>query len=137
MKKRIVLPVEIFRRLAVCLAPAWVAAAGGAVLCAQDSGSIWSDVLPELGKAPESTEELKTRALGGDVQAQYDLARRYASGMGMQADMDSAVLWYGIAAEQGHAPAQFELACCYETGVGVGKNERKAAHWYRRAAEQG
>ncbi len=52
-------------------------------------------------------------------------------------NLEEAVRWYRMAAEQGHAKAQFSLGCCYENGEGVPQSAETAVEWWRKAAEQG
>lgn len=68
---------------------------------------------------------------------QFNLAVRYAKGLGVAKDDRAAVKWYRLSAEQGHALSQFNLAVRYFRGSGVTKNRREAVNWFRRAAEQG
>ena len=42
----------------------------------------------------------------GDPNAQYNLARLYLDGTGVEADPRQAARWFNLAAEKGHAPAQ-------------------------------
>ena len=55
----------------------------------------------------------------------------------MPIDLEKAIKWYRMAAEQGYATAQFNFATMYSTGEGVPKNNKEAFKWYRKAAEQG
>ena len=85
----------------------------------------------------KNIQMLTNDASSGDLEAQFELAQRYAVGNGvMQSDAEAA-RWYRKAADQDFADAQFELARCYDTGKGVRKNSAEAARWYRLAAEQG
>ena len=52
-------------------------------------------------------------------------------GRGITESWDSAVHWYRLAAEQGHAAAQFNLAVCYERGQGAVQDLSMAARYYR------
>ncbi len=93
----------------------------------------------------ETKSELKQRAQAGDIDAQYQLGKRYAHAAFPQ-DTE-AVYWLCKAAKDGHVPAQLELAGLYEgkaksgnTGTS-GKNRlstRGSAYfWYTAAASQG
>ena len=85
----------------------------------------------------KNIQMLTNDASSGDLEAQFELAQRYAVGNGvMQSDAEAA-RWYRKAADQDFADAQFELARCYDTGKGVRKSSAEAAKWYRLAAEQG
>ena len=47
------------------------------------------------------------------------------------------LLWYRLAADQGHAGAQSDLGIMYVDGRGVPQDDGEAVRWYRLAAEQG
>ena len=85
----------------------------------------------------QTIEKLTIDAFAGNLEAQFELAQRYAVGNGVGQSNAEAAKWYRKAAEQDYADAQFELARCYDTGCGVRKNDVEAAKWYRKAAEQG
>ncbi|MGM0422274.1 MAG: SEL1-like repeat protein [Pseudomonadota bacterium] len=96
-----------------------------------------------LIKGPESfgfrhtaDENIASRAEAGDPAAQYQLARNYARGYGVEKDYESAFQWYQKAAEQGHAKSQYALGGAYDFGRGTAADAKKAEHWYRKAAEQ-
>ena len=48
-----------------------------------------------------------------------------------------ALLWYWLAARQGHAEAQFLLGLFYEEGEIIGQDYAKAVRYFKRSAEQG
>ena len=79
----------------------------------------------------------KQSAEDGNAEAQYQLGRCYANGLGVEIDMVEAVRWFTLAAEQGMAMAQYALGNCYYYGYGVDYDYTKAAEWYLKAAEQG
>ena len=58
-------------------------------------------------------------------------------GHGVPQDDKTAVKWYKLAAEQGHALAQYNLGWVYDTGKGVPQDYKTAVKWYTLAAEQG
>lgn len=82
---------------------------------------------------------LHARAHRGDVEAQFRLARLYATGSeeDIEQDLVAAVHWMASAAARGHAGAQDALAGMYATGLGVARDATLAAHWWQRAADQG
>ena len=57
--------------------------------------------------------------------------------MGVPENDETAVKWYTLAAEQGHADAQYSLGWMYDTGEGVPENGKRSMTWYTLAAEQG
>jgi len=80
---------------------------------------------------------LRHSAANGDASAQYEVARRFGLGQGVEQDFEKAVMWYMQAAAQGFAPAQYRLATLYERGRGVEKSLQRAQVWYQRAAQLG
>lgn len=85
----------------------------------------------------EELEQLKRNAEQDDAEAQYQLGRCYANGLGVEIDMLEAVRWFALAAEQGVALAQCALGNCYYYGYGVDYDCTKAVSWYLKAAKQG
>jgi len=80
---------------------------------------------------------IRSKALYGDAQSQYNLGLCYASGGEVAKDPAEAVKWFKKSAEQGYPEAQFKLGIMYETGWGIPKNDAEAAEWFRKASEQG
>ena len=60
----------------------------------------------------------------------------YRNGDGVPQDHKTALKWYTLAAEQGHADAQFGLGVMYDSGRGVIQDDKAALKWYTLAAEQ-
>jgi len=54
----------------------------------------------------------------GDPNAQYNLARLYLDGTGVEADPRQAARWFNLAAEKGHHPAQALLGDLLVNGAG-------------------
>ncbi|MGU3538156.1 tetratricopeptide repeat protein [Methylobacterium sp. A54F] len=54
----------------------------------------------------------------GDPNAQYNLARLYLDGTGVEADPRQAARWFNLAAEKGHHPAQALLGDLLVNGLG-------------------
>ncbi|MXX74894.1 MAG: protein kinase [Holophagales bacterium] len=84
-----------------------------------------------------AADGIASRESPPDAEAQFNLGKMYAEGLGVPHDDAEAVRWYRLAAEQGHAEAQFNLGWMCEWGRGVSRNDADAARWYRLAAEQG
>ena len=70
------------------------------------------------------------KAKYGDVEAQFNLALCYQSGIGVQQNQLEAIKWYGKAVEQGYANAQHNLGVYYNTGQAVPQDYSEAARWY-------
>ena len=84
-----------------------------------------------------SIEALNYDASQGDVEAEFELGRRYALGAGVERDFAEAVKWYRRAAEKGHAKAQYNLGSCYQYGLGVETNKDEAQKWHTMGARNG
>lgn len=82
---------------------------------------------------------LHARANRGDAEAQFRLARLYATGSeaDIEQDLVAAVHWMESAAAKGHAGAQEALAGMYSAGLGVERDATLATHWWQLAADQG
>lgn len=52
-------------------------------------------------------------------------------------DIDTAIKWCKLAAEQGDPNAQYALAWRYQQGAGVKANQKVAEQWYRKAIANG
>jgi TPR repeat protein len=89
-----------------------------------------------VSAASARDDALLARAEAGDVEAQFQLARRYLTGQGMPKDPAAAAEWLQKAAEQGDARAQVNLAAAYAQGRGVTRDDAAAVNWLMRAAQQ-
>lgn len=91
--------------------------------------------------APETlSEEAKTsyeKALGGDLEGQYNMGIRYLNGDGVEKDVTQALVLLENSADKGNANAQFGLGYLYAQGQGVEKNPSRAVELYEAAAAQG
>ncbi|MGA1825982.1 MAG: tetratricopeptide repeat protein [bacterium] len=76
------------------------------------------------------------KARKGGVEAQYQLAKAYENGEGVNKDFDEALKWYKQAASNGYPPAQIDLGWFYQEGYGVTQNSQKAIEWYAKAVAQ-
>ena len=99
---------------------------------------------PGLPALTAEAEALLPHAEAGDAVAQFNLARLYALGEGMQVNRAEFVRWCRTAADQGLPEAQYTMGCCYLRGLGVeispdeGRRllEAAAAAGYAPAAEE-
>ena len=85
-------------------------------------------------------EALRQLAQGGvfhkpDLEAQCQLGRRYAKGIGVDKDESEAAKWFTRAADGGNAEAQRNLAFAHLNGRGLAKNEAEGIRRLRLAAE--
>ena len=67
----------------------------------------------------------------------FSVGAYYASGVGVAADTEAAVVWYKRAAAAGNVDAQFNLGVFYDSGNGVAVDAAAAFEWYTLAAEAG
>jgi hypothetical protein len=105
------------------------------VLQAQDANSMQQGNVSQTTNA--DIQAIQAQADQGDAKAQYDLAARYAQGMGVNRSYAKAAEYLRKAANQGHAEAQVALGSYYARGRGVPRDMTMAVSWYRKAAEQG
>ncbi|RMH15716.1 MAG: hypothetical protein D6698_10835 [Gammaproteobacteria bacterium] len=85
----------------------------------------------------EAAQLYRKLAEGGNAEAQYRLANMLRSGIGIQKDIQSAVVWFRKSAEQGYKEAEYTLATLYDSGTGVAQDQNQARIWYERAAKHG
>jgi localization factor PodJL len=91
-------------------------------------------VLP--GDSREAANRDLARATGGDPNAQYALALRFAEGRGVARDYVRAAAWFREAAINGVAAAQYDLGVLYSKGLGLAPDPIEAVIWYQSAADQ-
>ena len=65
----------------------------------------------------------------GHPEAQYFLARMYATGKGVKRDEEQAARWTSASAGQGYGPAMAELGKRFATGNGAAKDDKRAYFW--------
>jgi TPR repeat protein len=70
-----------------------------------------------------------------DANAQYNLARLYLDGTGVEADPRQAARWFNLAAEKGHHPSQALLGHLLLNGQGVPRQRAKGLMWLTLARE--
>jgi hypothetical protein len=83
------------------------------------------------------TLSYKEGAEAGNAQAQYNLGAAYRWGVGIDQNLEQAVIWIRRSAEKRFAPAERVLATLYEKGEGVPQSNVEAYRWSQRAALQG
>ena len=81
-------------------------------------------------------EALRSRAHGGDVTAQFDLALRLRDGKGVAKDEAEAMQWAHRAADRGHAEAMDFVGFAYLRGSVVQRNPGIAFGYFQAAAER-
>lgn len=102
-------------------------------------GSVGQDhaSTPEAEAHAERLANLNNRAEAGDPTAEYELATRYMTGLGVVRKEPEAVRWLERSAGHGNAEAQYELGLALRDGHGVIQDFNGAMQWISRAAEGG
>jgi TPR repeat protein len=96
--------------------------------------STFADHAPIRQDVERAFADVRTRALAGDVVAQFSLGSFLYYGSNETAQ---AVEWFRKAAAQSYGPAEFQMGQLYDFGFGVGQSDVDALAWYRKAAEHG
>ena len=90
---------------------------------------------PPGSPAKPLRERLLERALKGDREAQFDLAKGYEAGqLGLPLDLKEALHWYREAANRGEPFAEASLGIFFNFGKGVDRDYAEAYMWYERAS---
>jgi TPR repeat protein len=102
-------------------------------------GAIWFISAKGGFKSGSGSLERQLRAAEqGDVFAQYELAKRFHEGNGVEKNIRQSFNWYLKAAGHGHVEAQFITATILDKGsTGIEPNSEEAYKWYSKAASQG
>lgn len=101
--------------------------------CGRDGGA-------PLDSPAFTRDQLRTyeeSANHGDREAEYLLAVAFQQGLGVRADLPTAIHWFRRAADHGHGRAEVVLGALNESGEGIPKNLAQAYYWYERAARRG
>ena len=69
--------------------------------------------------------------------SRFNVAVHYKNGAGIPKDLQKAISFFTLSANQGFVDAQKTLGQLYEEGDGVTADKTVASEWYRKAAEQG
>ncbi len=80
---------------------------------------------------------LRSRALDGDSEAQFELAHCYAEGTGVRESASTAFRWFDRAAKTGHLEAMAAMARCFDFGLGTDEDDHQALFWYEKALAAG
>jgi TPR repeat protein len=83
-----------------------------------------------------SEEEIQKAVEARDTERLNDTAYSYHKGIGVTANINTAIDIYTLAADQGSAKAQYSLGVIYELYDHV-KDQQKAINWYQKAADSG
>jgi hypothetical protein len=77
----------------------------------------------------DDVETLLSNSMGGDPNAQFELADMLEKGTRYQKDMQRAKYWYEKSAIQGNGLAATRLSSIYTRGNGVKRNQKMALAW--------
>ena len=93
-----------------------------------------ANALQHTNHSEYNTEQIEYHRI---AERNYQVGFSHHYGMGCLQDYTSAVMFYNLAANSGHAKAQTNLGMMYYNGQGVTTNHRQAAYWFLQAAHQG
>jgi len=95
-------------------------------------------LLPVCAQTAGIDAALLAKAKSGDAASQVLVGESYASGSGVERDLNLAAEWYRRAADKGNVGGEMHLAALYrDGGKGFARDMSLAAAWYRKAADQG
>ncbi|MBY0385068.1 sel1 repeat family protein, partial [bacterium] len=79
----------------------------------------------------------KKKADKGHIDAQFEVASLYESGVGCEQSYPLAFHYFKLAADKGDEKSQVNLGRLYEHGLGTEQSSSQAVHYYKMAAKQG
>ena len=85
----------------------------------------------------QSIQDLKQKAIAGDVDSMFSLGSKFESGTGVEANYQTAVYWYRLAVEKGNTAAMVDLGVMYGRGEGVPQSFTEEMRLYRLASDKG
>ncbi len=80
---------------------------------------------------------LQVAAMAGHDEARVRLGTLYATGHGVELELEEAAKWMGLAAQEGVARAQYWMAKACFLGTGVARDPAMAYRWACAAVAQG
>ena len=97
--------------------------------------------LSEGTKAHEQKEYKKAydqfiKSAREGMVAKYNIGLMYEVGKGIEKDINKAIYFYTLSANDGYSFAQNKTGAAYFKGIGVKKNLKKAIHYYNLSAKQ-
>lgn len=101
----------------------------GAVLCPSCRKHHSCETVPRNANTTRHSEEVEEWFRNGEM---YRLGTALS-----EPDHETAIYWYTMAAERGHAEAQYYLGEYYYYGISVPKDLDKAIYWFKKADCQG
>lgn len=98
---------------------------------------LYVSLAPAARSSGAEIDELRAKAEKGDAFAQFELAERYAAGLGTPKDEKAALDWYLKSAAREYTPAYVGLGSIYSQGLGVKQDDAEAIRWFPKAALAG
>lgn len=83
------------------------------------------------------SEEIKSLAEKGLLEAIFLMGTMRDEGLGQEEDPSMAAKWFRKAGQRGHVLAQHNLGNAYFSGRGIVQNDSLAVHWWFKAGNQG
>jgi TPR repeat protein len=115
------------------------ALAVGCFLYIRSQAGFSSEAGPEPRKPQPGIDltNLEAKAAQGDAQAQTELGRAYAQGLGVKTDYKQAARWYGKAASNGNLEAELAFGELCLAGQAGRQDADAAIRWLTQAAQEG
>jgi uncharacterized protein len=112
--------------------------------CAITNTHLDSHTKSEINNVKKSNVDFQE----GDSESQFQLGVKYYLGQGVSRDLNEAVKWFELSANQGHTQAQFHLGWMHHASAIINlkkggnrklaiRDYRDAAKWFNLAAKQG
>jgi TPR repeat protein len=76
-------------------------------------------------------------ATRGDREAQFYIGLIYRNGNERPKDINEAIRWLRLSADQEYSPAEYQLGAIYSSGNGINKDYDEAFKWLQRATNHG
>jgi len=73
----------------------------------------------------------------GNMNAQFDLAMMYGTGINVKKSERKAFNWLHKSAVNGHLQAKYLMGVSFNQGTGVKMQKKLAQYWFRKAAKAG
>ncbi len=110
----------------------WIVALGGTAVLVLSTFLVVGEARHlEISRSQSAAlEALRTNALSGDSQAEYQLGLKYVRGDGIERNEREGAAWLRRSAESGDARAQSAFADLLAGGRGVTQDLPQAAAWY-------
>jgi len=76
-------------------------------------------------------------ALQGDINAQFDVAMMYGTGINVEKNEREAFNWLHKSAFNGHVQAKYLMGLSFKQGTGVRVQKDLARYWFKKAVKAG